>query len=103
MTQTFLDQRRLDEAVSQRSHSYVDADIAGRSDELRQAIAGKRVLVVGGGGTIGSATTTLIADLGPAVLHVIDQSENYLAELVRSLRGRPQGLNVSEFRTLPLD
>lgn len=103
MTQTFLDQRRLDEAVSQRSYSYFDADISGRADELRQAIAGKRVLVVGGGGTIGSATTTLIADLGPTVLHVVDQSENYLAELVRSLRGRPQGLDVKEFRTLPLD
>lgn len=103
MTHMFLDQRQLDAAVSRRSHSYFQADIDSRSGELREAVAGKRVLVVGGGGTIGSATTTLIADLSPAALHVVDQSENYLAELVRSLRGRPKGLKVDDFRTLPLD
>lgn len=103
MTQTFLDQRQLDAAVSRRAHSYFQGDITSRGAELREAVAAKRVLVVGGGGTIGSATTTLIADLAPAALHVVDQSENYLAELVRSLRGRPQGLDVPEFRALPLD
>jgi FlaA1/EpsC-like NDP-sugar epimerase len=99
----FLDQSKLDEAVLQRAHSHFEIDVKQRRDDLAAVVAGKRVLVVGGGGSIGSATTTLLADLGPAALHVVDQSENYLAELVRGLRGRPEGLNVREFRTLPLD
>ncbi|MBO7942694.1 hypothetical protein JTP77_043345, partial [Streptomyces sp. S9] len=78
--------------VLRRERSQFAEDLQRRSDDLRAAVAGKRVLVVGGGGTIGSATTLLISGLGPAALHVVDQSENYLAELVRDLRGRPGGL-----------
>lgn len=89
--------------VTRRSRSQFAADIAARESDLRAVVEGKRVLVVGGAGTIGAATTGLLADLRPASLHVVDQSENYLAELVRELRGRPQGLQVADFRTLPLD
>lgn len=103
MEQNTLNQHELGKRVTRRAESQFAADIAAREAELRDAVEGKRVLVVGGGGTIGAATTALLADLRPACLHVIDQSENYLAELVRELRGRPQGLNISDFRTLPLD
>jgi len=96
-------QAYLDQAVLQRDTSHFRADILNRKEALAEAVTGKRVLVVGGGGTIGSATTMLVADLAPACLHVVDQSENYLAELVRDLRGRPGGLAVADFRTLPLD
>jgi FlaA1/EpsC-like NDP-sugar epimerase len=98
-----LDQTVLDRAVLGRDRSHFEADLTYQREALREAVTGKRILVVGGGGTIGSATTRLIADLGPAALHVVDQSENYLAELVRDLRGRPSGLAVNDFRTLPLD
>jgi FlaA1/EpsC-like NDP-sugar epimerase len=98
-----IDQSRLDAIVLGREGSHFSADLAGRDHDLRAAVTGSRVLVVGGGGTIGSATTMLLADLSPACLHVVDQSENYLAELVRDLRGRPGGLAVQDFRTLPLD
>ena len=103
MTTISLDQSVLDRAVLRRDKSHFQLDITQQRDALQAAVSGKRILVVGGGGTIGSATTMLIADLNPAALHVVDQSENYLAELVRDLRGRPGGLSVSEFRTLPLD
>ncbi len=103
MTHIFLDQGKLDEAVTRRKHSYFQGDITSRRADLMEAVQGRRVLVVGGGGTIGSATTMLVADCEPAALHVVDQSENYLAELVRTLRGRPQGLRAGEFRALPLD
>lgn len=55
------------------------------------------------GGPIGSATVSLLSGFHPRALHVVDLSENYLAELVRNLRGRPEGLAVEDFRTLPLD
>lgn len=103
MEQQTLNQHELGMLVTRRTQSQFAADIAAREAELRTAIAGKRVLVIGGGGTIGGATTGLLADLQPACLHVVDQSENYLAELVRELRGRPHGLEVADFRTLPID
>ncbi len=98
-----LDQAALDRAVLRRDRSHFCPDLVEQRAALRDAVGGKRVLVVGGGGTIGSATTMLIADLAPSALHIVDQSENYLAELVRDLRGRPDGLSVADFRTLPLD
>jgi len=98
-----IDQAALDRLILGREQSQFAADIESRVAELRAVVDGRRVLIVGGGGTIGSATTALISDLGPAALHVVDQSENYLAELVRDLRGRSQGLSVNDFRALPLD
>lgn len=98
-----IDQAVLDRLVLGRDKSQFGLDLRQHDAALRDAVAGARVLVVGGGGTIGSATTALLSRLGPAALHVVDQSENYLAELVRDLRGRPDGLAVTDFRTLPLD
>lgn len=98
-----IDQAALDRLVLRRDHSQFAEDMESRAGDLHAAVEGRRVLVVGGGGTIGSATTALISVFGPTALHVVDQSENYLAELVRDLRGRPGGLGVADFRTLPLD
>ena len=98
-----LSQTELDVAVLGRKESLFSHEVEARRKDLLDVVDGARVLVVGGGGTIGSATTALLADLRPGCLHVIDQSENYLAELVRDLRGRPGGLGVKDFRTLPLD
>jgi FlaA1/EpsC-like NDP-sugar epimerase len=98
-----IDQAELDRLVLGREQSQFLPDIRQFDGALREVVRGARILVVGGGGTIGSATTALISRFAPAALHVVDQSENYLAELVRDLRGRPEGLDVSDFRTLPLD
>lgn len=98
-----MDQVSIDTLVLKRTESQFALDMRERKRQLSDAVAGRRVLVVGGGGTIGSATTMLLAQLNPACLDVVDQSENYLAELVRDLRGRSMGLSVGDFRTLPLD
>ncbi len=97
------DQQKIDAAVLGREHSHFARDLLAQESALHKVVADRRVLVVGGGGSIGSATTMLLADLQPKCLHVVDQSENYLAELVRDLRGRPGGLEVADFRTLPID
>jgi len=93
----------LEARILSHSSSRFASDVQRFERELLGAVKGRRVLVVGGGGSIGSSTVALLAELGPACLHVVDLSENYLAELVRDLRGRPQGLQVADFRTLPLD
>ena len=78
-------------------------DVQDRRLEIEQRIGGKRVLVIGGAGSIGAATVNALCEFPLKTLHVVDQSENNLAELVRDLRSRSNGLSVPDFRTLPLD
>ncbi len=91
------------ELATGRRDSYFSADMDNNRAKLHDSIAGRRFLVIGGAGSIGSATLARLADFGPATLHVVDQDENGLAELVRHLRSRQERLSVGDFRTLPLD
>lgn len=86
-----------------RPDSLFDADIALVEENLRHAIDGKRILVVGGAGSIGSSTVLQLVKRMPSAVHVIDQNENGLAELVRQLRSRPFDWSVEDFQALPLD
>lgn len=70
---------------------------------IRKAVTGKRILAVGAAGSIGSNTVHTLAKYNPKTLHVIDQNENALAELVRELRSTPEPFTIEDFRTLPLD
>jgi len=94
----------LDTLVTLRTESFLVGDISANSEKLLESISARRILVVGGGGSIGSATVALLTRYEPAAIHVIDHSESYLAELVRNLRGRREGLSGGlDFRTFPLD
>src|SRR6516165_12116090 len=93
----------IDYVVTRRKQSFFWSDLNAYSADISAKLRGRRVLVIGGGGSIGSATTCLLVDYAPSVIHVIDQNENYLAELVRYLRGRPLGLRDVDLRTLPID
>lgn len=86
-----------------RSRSFFQDDLDERRGLLSAALGGARVLVIGGAGSIGSATVRLLAEYAPEALHVVDISENGLVELVRDLRGSPTDLAVRDFRALPLD
>ena len=55
-------------------------------------IAGRRVLVTGAGGTIGSELTRQIAALGPAELTMVDAGEFNLYTIDGEIRGRYPGL-----------
>jgi FlaA1/EpsC-like NDP-sugar epimerase len=93
----------IDYVVTRRKQSLFWSDLNAYSADISAKLGGRRVLVIGGGGSIGSATTRLLVDYAPSAVHVIDQNENYLVELVRYLRGRPLGLTNVDFRTLPID
>jgi FlaA1/EpsC-like NDP-sugar epimerase len=93
----------LAELATGRSFDFFSEDLHQRSEAIRERFAGSRVLVLGGAGSIGSSTVGLLSQFGPESLHVVDQNENALAELVRDLRSRKEGLDVSDFRAIPLD
>jgi len=94
---------QLGRLVSRREQSLFAADIERNEERLHARIRGKRILVVGGAGTIGSATTSELFRYEPELVCVVDTSENYLVELVRTLRGRPEGVGSAELQTVALD
>lgn len=79
------------------------ADLAARTFALRDAFAGRRVLVIGGAGSIGAATVRALLPFTPAAVHVVDQDENALAELVRDVRSTGLAPRALDLRLLPLD
>jgi FlaA1/EpsC-like NDP-sugar epimerase len=97
------DIERLEQLVTGRDVPLFDIDIERARSAITAVIEGRRVLVVGGGGSIGSITTKILFEFKPAAVHVVDQSENYLAELVREIRSQPRRVRGVDFRTFPLD
>jgi nucleoside-diphosphate-sugar epimerase len=89
--------------VTGRTDSLFASDLAESRDRVSAKMRDRRILVIGGGGSIGAATVRIILDYHPAALHVVDHNENYLVELVRELRGRAAGIPDGDFRALPLD
>ncbi len=86
-----------------RSRDLFEEDLRNHAREIRDGFEGRRVLVLGGAGSIGSSTVNVLSTFKPGALHVADPNENALAELVRDLRSRAEGLRVTDFRTLPID
>jgi nucleoside-diphosphate-sugar epimerase len=93
---------RITRTVTGRESPLFADDCERLASELRERIAGKRLLVVGGAGTIGAATTVELASLSPEVLLVMDPSENNSVELLRTLRSTAPAYD-GEVVVAPLD
>jgi len=76
--------------------SFAVEDLLGRPQtvldrkSMRALIAGRRVLVTGAGGTIGSELVRQICDYGPAQLTLVDHSEFALYGIAQEVRERGQ-------------
>lgn len=69
---------------------------------VTEKIERRRVLVVGGAGSIGSTVTQVLFAMAPQSLHVVDINENALADLVRQIRSTV-GYSDTDFRTICFD
>jgi len=85
-----------------RDNSLFSEDLSQYGDEIKSIVESSRFLVIGGSGSIGSAVVREIFSRNPKVLHVVDISENNLAEVVRDIRSC-MGYIDGEFKTLCLD
>ena len=85
-----------------RENSLFTNDINNVQVDLRRIINESGFLVLGGAGTIGQAVTKQIFKYAPKKLHVVDISENNLAELVRDIRSS-FGYIDGDFKTFSLD
>ncbi|WP_153558919.1 UDP-N-acetylglucosamine 4,6-dehydratase [Roseimaritima sediminicola] len=77
-------------------------DLRKHEQTLAAEIADSRFLVVGGAGSIGGAVVRELFAKNPRALHVIDMSENNLAELVRDLRAS-LGYTTDDFHAYCFD
>jgi FlaA1/EpsC-like NDP-sugar epimerase len=89
--------------VTGRQESLLHADFAKYSNELNNRINGKKVLVIGGAGTIGSFYIKAILKFSIAKLVVVDINENGLTELVRDLRSSTDYNIPADFITYPVN
>ncbi len=85
-----------------RNEPLFEHDISQHESSLRNILVSARCLVIGGAGTIGQAVTRELFKRDPAVLHVVDISENNMVELVRDIRSTI-GYGKGDFRTFAID
>lgn len=85
-----------------RSKQLFTTDIQDKNQQLHEIVSNSRFLVLGGAGSIGQAVTKEIFKRNPKKLHVVDISENNLAELVRDIRSS-FGYIDGDFQTFALD
>lgn len=93
----------IDENITGRSASMFLSDIDSNRTELKRLVNEKRVLVIGGAGTIGSSFIRAILPFMPSQLVVVDISENSLTELTRDLRSTYKMYIPSDYKTYPLN
>ncbi|HEX6181586.1 MAG TPA: polysaccharide biosynthesis protein, partial [Chitinophagaceae bacterium] len=91
------------EKITGRIQSLLSQDLASNHDRLVQSISNKRVLVIGGAGTIGSSYIKAMLPYKPGRLVVVDTNENGLTELVRDCRSRNDLELPKDFKSYPVN
>lgn len=95
-------ERFIREKVTNRRRSLLADDFTRHGDQLRERLDGKRVLVIGGAGSIGSHYIKAVLRFDVASVVVADVNENSLTELVRDLRSAGIYRMPHAFTTYPV-
>lgn len=93
----------INQNVTMRQESMFTKDIQDNKDKLSAGIKDKKVLVIGGAGSIGSSFIRAMLPFRPASLVVADTNENALAELTRDLRSTKGMYVPEEYIPYPMD
>lgn len=93
----------ISQYVTKRNESLLAYDFQKYNNELNNRINNKKVLVIGGAGTIGSSYIKAILRFNVAKLVVVDINENGLTELVRDLRSSTEYNIPDEFIPYPVN
>ena len=90
--------------VTKRAESLLAADFERFSCEMHSRIDGRRMLVIGGAGTIGSNyVKAALRQFRPSAMYVVDIDENQMTELTRDLRCGKEYTVPEEYVTEPID
>lgn len=93
----------IGKCVTKRSKSMFAEDVSQNGVFLQEKIKGKKVLVIGGAGSIGSSFIKAILPFEPSSLVVVDINENSLAELTRDLRSTKGLFIPNDYIPYPMD
>ena len=96
-------QQFIRDHVTGRQQSMFLPDIEANKEALTREIEGKKVLVIGGAGSIGSSYIKAVLPFRPKQLIVVDLSENGLAELTRDLRSTEGMYIPDDYRTYTIN
>ena len=88
--------------VTKRDKSFFDNDLINNKERLTKEIRGKSILVIGGAGTIGSSFIKAALNYIPSELIVVDNNENGLTELTRTLRSDSNIIIPENYLTYPM-
>ena len=88
--------------VTKRDKSFFDNDLINNKERLTKEIRGKSILVIGGAGTIGSSFIKAALNYSPSELIVVDNNENGLTELTRTLRSDSNIIVPENYLTYPM-
>ncbi len=91
------------EKVTCRKNSLLKFDFIKYNSQLSHRINNKKVLVIGGAGTIGASYIKAVLKFNISKLIVVDINENGLTELVRDLRSSTDYNIPEEFITYPVN
>ncbi len=91
------------EKITGRTESLLANDIVANNKTLLDKIEGKKVLVIGGAGTIGSSYIKAMLPFNPGKLVVVDINENGLTEFVRDCRSREDIKLPMDFKSYPIN
>ena len=89
--------------ATQRSNLITQYDFDKNFDEISNSFYGKKILVIGGAGSIGSSFIYELVGFLPEELHIVDPNENGLTNLVRNLRSKNSKISKTKLKTSPLD
>lgn len=89
--------------IIKRHESMFLKDINNNREMLSKKINNKRILVIGGAGSIGSSFVKAVIPFQPRAMVIVDTNENALAELTRDLRSTC-GMRIPDnYITYPMD
>jgi FlaA1/EpsC-like NDP-sugar epimerase len=88
--------------VTKREKSFFHDDLINNKKKLINEIKGKSILVIGGAGTIGSSFIKAALNYNPSELIVVDNNENGLTELTRTLRSDSTTIVPENYLTYPM-
>ena len=92
-----------DYLATRRKSLLTETDINNNLQKIKERYQGKKLLVIGGAGSIGSSFIYEIVKFLPDTIHIIDPNENGLTNLVRNLRSKDSKTSQIKLLTSPLD
>ena len=94
---------KRDFLATRRSKLITEEDLELFLEKIEIHISNKKILVIGGAGSIGSSFIDEIAKYLPKTIHIIDQNENGLTNVVRNIRSNDSKISNINLVTSPLD